>query len=186
MLKVDVAELVKIKEELSVSIASLKESRDANAALSEALRVTELNLKKVEQERDTLRAYSEGVKKNNEKLLVDVRELEQSLSEATLAHDEAVFEKAQVEIELTELKDYVLDLHKESFGQAVRQAVFLYDIPEKNDMDPDKDVFNDRLVPIGEIPTAADNAAPATENDDDNSTGGEERDGREDGAGDED
>jgi len=180
-----VAELAKIQEELSISTASLKESRDANAALGEALRVAELNLKKVEQERDALRAYSEGVKKNNEKLLVDVRELEQSLSEATLAHDEAMSKKAQAEIELNELKDYVLDLHKESFGQAVRQAVFLYGVPEKNDMDPDKDVFNGCLVPIGEIPTTADNVAPAVENDDDVPVGGEEGDGG-DGAEDED
>jgi len=98
VLKGGVPELAKIKEELSISTASLKETRDANAALGEELRVAELNLKKVEQERDALRAYSEGVKKNNEKLLVDVRELEQSLSEATLAHDEAVFEKVQMGI----------------------------------------------------------------------------------------
>jgi len=120
VLKGGVAELPKIKEELSVSTVSLKESRDANAALGKALRVADLNLKKVEQERDALRAYSEGVKKNNEELLVDVLELEQSLSEATLAHDAAVSEKAHMEIELNKLKDYVLDLHKESFGQVVR------------------------------------------------------------------
>jgi len=86
MLKGGVAELAKIKEELSVSTHSLKEACDANVALGETLRTAELNLKKAEQERDALRAYSEGIKKTNEKLSADVRELEQSLSEATL-HD---------------------------------------------------------------------------------------------------
>ena len=155
MLKGGVAELAKIKEELSTSNQSLKESRKANTALGEALRIAELNLKKVEQERDALRAYSEGVKKSNERLLTDVRELEQSLSEAILAHDEAVSEKEQLEIELNDLKDYVLDLHMETFGQVVRQAVFLYSIPEQNNLDPDKDVFNGCLVPIKDIPTVA-------------------------------
>jgi len=179
VLKGGVAELVKIKEELSVSMASLKESRAANAVLGEVLRVAELNLKKVEQERDALRAYSEGVKKNNEKLLVDVRELEQSLFEATLAHDEAVSEKAQMEIELNELKDYVLDLHKESFGQAVRQVIFLYGVLEQNDMDSDKDVFNGRPVPISEIPTVADDAAPARGDEGDNAAEGDAVEGGE-------
>jgi len=104
VLKGGVAELAKIKEELSVSTNFLKEARDANVALGEALRTSELNLKKVKQERDVLRAYSEGVKKTNEKILADVRELEQSLSEATLAHDDTVSENAQMRIELNELK----------------------------------------------------------------------------------
>ena len=92
------------------------------------------------------------MKKSNERLSTDVRELEQSHSEATLAHDKALSEKAQLEIELNELKDYVIDLHKEAFGQAVRQVVFLYGVPEQNDMDSDKDVFNGCLVPIKDIP----------------------------------
>jgi len=60
VLKGGVAELAKIKEELSASNQSLKESREANTALGEALWTTKLNLKKMEQERDALRAYSEG------------------------------------------------------------------------------------------------------------------------------
>jgi len=103
------------------------------------------------------------VKKTNEKLLEDVRELEQSLSEATLAHDEAVSEKAQMGIELYDLKDYVIDLYKESFGQAVRQVIFLYDVPEQNELDPDKDVFYGRLISIKEIPTTVEDPAPATD-----------------------
>jgi len=67
-----VVELAKIKEELSVSTTSLKEAHDVNVALGEALRTTELNLKKVEQEQDALRTYSEEVKKQNERLLTDV------------------------------------------------------------------------------------------------------------------
>ena len=133
---------------------------DVIVALGEILRVVELNLKKVEQERDAQQVYFEGVKKTNEKLSVNLRKLEQSLSEATLAHDEAMSEKAQMRIEINELKDYVLDLHKESFGQAVYQAVFLYGVLEKNDMDPDKDIFNGRLMPIKEIPTTAQDPAP--------------------------
>jgi len=164
VLKGGVAEQAKIKEELSISNNSLKEARDANVALGEALRTAEFNLKKVEQERDALRVYSKGMKKANEKLSADVHELEQSLSEATLTHDDAVSDKAQVEIELNELKDYIIDLHKESFSQAVRQAVFIYGVPEQNEMDPDKDIhkdiFNGRLVPIKEIPTADEDAAP--------------------------
>jgi len=68
VLKGGVAELGKIKEELSASTSSLKETRDVNVALGEALRTAELNLKKAEQEREALRAYSEGMKKTNEKL----------------------------------------------------------------------------------------------------------------------
>ena len=68
--------------------------------------------------------------------------------------------KAQLEIELNDLKDYMLDLHKEAFTQAVRQAVFLYGVPEQNDMDPDKDVFNGCLVPIKDIPTTAEDPTP--------------------------
>jgi len=160
VLKGGVAELARMKEELSASSQSLKESREANSALGEALRTVEMNLKKVEQERDALRAYSEGVKKSNERLSTDARELEQSLSKATLTHDEAVSEKAQLEIELNDLKDYVLDLHKEAFSQAFRQAVFLYRVPEQNNMDPDKDVFNGCLVPIKDIPTVAEDPTP--------------------------
>jgi len=112
------------------------------------------------------------------RLSTDVRELEQSLSEATLAHDETVSEKAQLEIELNDLKDYVLDLHKEAFNQAVRQAVFLYGVLEQNNMDPDKDVFNGCLVPIKDIPTTAEDPTPKeTDRQDD---GGEEEE--EDGA----
>jgi len=161
VLKGGVAKLTKIKKEFSVSNSSLKEASDANVALGEALRATELNLKKAKQERDARRVYSEGIKKTNEKLSADVRELEQSLSEATLAHYDAVSEKAQVEIELNELKDYIIDLHKESFSQVVRQEVFIYGVPEQNEMDPDKDIFNGRLVPIKEIPTADEDAAPS-------------------------
>ena len=59
----------------------------------------------------------------------------------------------------------------------------MYGVPEKNDMDLDKDVFNGRLLPIGEIPTAADNPTPAAEKGDDNPAGGEEEgEEREDGA----
>jgi len=58
VLKGGVAELAKIKEELSASTQSLKEAREANTAPGEALRTAELNLKKVKQERDALRAYS--------------------------------------------------------------------------------------------------------------------------------
>jgi len=163
MLKGGVAELAKIKEELSATTTSLKEARDINAALGESLKTTELKLKKTEQERDGLRAYSKGVKKTNEKLLEDIQELEQSLSEATLAHDEAVSEKAQVGIKLNDLKDNVIDLHKEAFGQAVRQAIFLYGVPEQNELDPDKDVFDGRLIPIKDIPTAAEDPTPATD-----------------------
>jgi len=159
VMKGGVAELVKIKKELSASTASLKEARDANVTLGDALRTAELNLKKVEQERDALRTFSEGLKKQNDKLLTDVRELEQSLSESTLAHEEILAEKAQLGIEMNELKDYILDLHKESFDQAVRQTVFLYAVPEQNEVDPEKDVFNGRLVPIKEIPTAPEEAA---------------------------
>jgi len=164
VLKGGVAELAKVKEELSAT-TTLKEARDVNAALGESLKTAELRLRKVEHERDALRAYSEGVKKTNEKLLEDVRELEQSLSEATLAHDEAVSEKAQVGIELNDLKDYVIDLHKEAFGQAVRQTIFLYGILEQNDLDPDKDVFDGRLIPIKDIPTSAQNLTPAADKD---------------------
>jgi len=163
MLKGGVAELAKIKEEMSATTTSLKEARDINAALGESLKTTELKLKKTEQERDGLRAYSKGVKKTNEKLLEDIQELEQSLSEATLAHDEAVSEKAQVGIKLNDLKDNVIDLHKEAFGQAVRQAIFLYGVPEQNELDPDKDVFDGRLIPIKDIPTAAEDPTPATD-----------------------
>jgi len=63
VLKGGVPELARIKEELSTSNQSLKEIREVNTALGEALRTVELNLKKVEQERNALRAYSEGVKK---------------------------------------------------------------------------------------------------------------------------
>jgi len=156
VLKEGVVKLAKIKEELSASTRSLKEARDANVALGEALRAVELNFKKVDQERDALRAYYKGVKKTNEKLSGNIRELEQSLFEATLAHDEVVSEKALMGIELNKLKDYVIDLHKETFGQAVRQAVFLYDVPKQNNMDPNKDVFNGRLVPIKEVLAAED------------------------------
>jgi len=78
-----------------------------------------------------------------------------------------VSEEAQMGIELNELKDYILDLHKESFEQVVRQAVFLYDVLEQNDMDPDKDVFNGRLMSIKEIPTAPDESAAADKGDND-------------------
>jgi len=177
VLKGGVAELARMKEELLASSQSLKESREANSALGEALRTAEVNLKKVEQERDALRAYSEGVKKSNERLSTDVRELEQFLSEATLAHNEAVSEKAQLEIELNDLKDYVLDLHKEAFSQVVCQAVFLYGVPEQNDMDPDKDVFNGFLVPIKGIPTAAEDPTPKETNRQDDGGEEEEKDG---------
>jgi len=165
VLKGGVVELAKIKEELSATTTSLKEARDVNAASGESLKTAKLRLRKAEQERDALWAYSEGVKKTNEKLLEDVRELEQPLSEATLVHDKAVSEKARVGIELNDLKDYVIDLHKEAFGQAVRQAIFLYGIPEQNDLDPDKDVFDGRLIPIKDIPTIAEDSTPGIDKD---------------------
>ena len=75
-------------------------------------------------------------------------------------HDEVVSEKAQLEIELNDLKDYVLNLHKEAFSQAIIQVVFLYGLLEQNNMDSDKDVFNGCLVPIKDIPTAARDPTP--------------------------
>jgi len=75
-----VAELAKIEEELLATTTSLKEARDVNAALGESLKIVELKLKKAEQERDAMRAYSEGVKKTNEKLLEDVRECQHPIS----------------------------------------------------------------------------------------------------------
>lgn len=86
-----------------------------NGVLGEAFKGAENSLKKVEQERDALKAYCEGLKKENEKLSGKIRDLEQSLSEATLAHDEAVSEKVQMEIELNKLKDCVPIVHTESF-----------------------------------------------------------------------
>jgi len=46
----------------------------------------------------------------------------------------------------------VLNVHTKSFQQVVPQAVLLYGILEKNEMDPDKDVLDGCLVPIEEIP----------------------------------
>ena len=73
----------------------------------------------------------------------------------------------------------MLDLHKGAFSQAVCQAVFLYGVPEQNDMDPDKDVFNGCLVPIKDIPTVAEDPTPKET--DRQGDGGEEE-GEEDGA----
>ena len=73
------------------------------------------------------------------------------------------------------MKDYVIDLHKEAFGQVVRQGV-----PEQNNMDPNKDIFNGCLVPIKDIPTAAEDPTPKeTVGEDD----GEEEEEEGDGAG---
>jgi len=62
-----------------------------------------------------------------------------------------VSEKTRLELELNDLKDYMLKVHSQFFKQAICQAVLLYGIPEQNEMDENKDVYNRRLVSIEEI-----------------------------------
>jgi len=52
-------------------------------------------------------------------LASDLKDLKQNLTEVTLVHDDATLEKAQLELEMVELKDYVLVVHFERFNQAV-------------------------------------------------------------------
>jgi len=84
--KGEVAELAKIKKELVATSSSLKAALEANIAQGEVL-------KKVEQGRDAIRAYCEGLKKEKEKLLGEVKDLELTLSEVTLAHVDVVSQK---------------------------------------------------------------------------------------------
>ena len=79
--------------------------------------------------------------------------MEQSLTEATLAHDNVVLEKVQNEIELVELNDYVLTTFSKSVNQVVRQVILLYGVPSDQKLDSGKDVYEGQLVAIEDICT---------------------------------
>jgi len=148
-------EILKLKKELATSANSLKVVLDANSVQAD-------KLKKVESERNSLRMKCEELTKEKEKLFSDLTGFEQNLGEATLAHDKAVSEKVQMELELIELKDYVLTVHSEGFNQAVRQAILLYGVPVENELDSGKDVYSGRLVSIDDISSVAIEAPPTT------------------------
>lgn len=95
------------------------------------------------------------MKKERKRLSKGLKSTEDNLAKATSAHDEAMSETIQMELELNKLKDYVLTVHSQSFRQVVHQAVLLYGVPEHNEMVKNKDVYNGQLVPIEEIPTPA-------------------------------
>lgn len=83
----------------------------------------------------------------------ETKKLEQSLTEATLAHDNVVLEKVQNEIELVELNDYVLTTFSKSVNQVVRQVILLYGVPSDQKLDSGKDVYEGQLVAIEDICT---------------------------------
>jgi len=118
--KGDVAELAKIKKELFTSTSCLKAALKANAAQGEARR-------KSEQEKEALKAQCNELKKEKKRLSRKVRDLESTLSEVTLTHDDVVSKKVQMEMEFNEMKDFVF---------TVRRAVLLYGVPERNEKDP--------------------------------------------------
>jgi len=77
--------------------------------------------------------------RKKERLTVELKRAEGNLAEAAFTHDGTVSEMVQLELEVNELKDYVLIVHSESFWQVVPQAVLLYSVPEDNEMDENKD-----------------------------------------------
>jgi len=83
-----------------------------------------------------------------------LKSAKENLVEATAAHDEAISEKVQMEMELHDMKDYVLTVHSQSFQQAVCQVVFLYGVLDENEIDENNDIYNGQLVPIEEIPAS--------------------------------
>jgi len=58
----------------------------------------------------------------------EMKEVEERLAEMTLAQDEAASQRAGLERELADLKEYVLDIHVKGFNQVVHQAIFLYGV----------------------------------------------------------
>jgi len=135
------SEVAKLKKELVTWSDSLKVALDANSVQGEAFR-------KAESQREAFKATFEASKKEKKHLSTQLKGIEDNLAEAASVHNEAMSEKVQLELEVNELKDYVLTVHFESFWQAVCQAILLYGVPEENEMDENKDVYNGQLMPI--------------------------------------
>jgi len=139
------SEVAKLKKELAASNESLQTALDVNTTQGEALQ-------KAESDREVLRSQLEASKKERDRLSAELKSTKETLAEATAAHDQEVSTRVQLQAEVNDLKDYVLSVHSGAFRQAVRQAVLLYGVPENNDMDENKEVFNGRLVPIKDLP----------------------------------
>ena len=83
----------------------------------------------------------------------DLKKVEDNFAEAILAHDEVASEKVRLDLELADLKNCVLNVHSQTFKQAIRQAVLFYGIPKDNELDENKDIYNGQLMPIEDIPS---------------------------------
>jgi len=82
-----------------------------------------------------------------------MKELEGRLIEMTLAQDDVVFAKADLEQKLANLKEYVLSMDAGGFNQVVHQAILLYGVStNENEFDLGKDIFQGQLVAIDNIP----------------------------------
>ena len=99
-----------------------------------------------------LRSQLEASEKERDRLSTELKNTKETLAKATAAHDQEMSTRVQLQAEVNDLKDYVLSVHFGAFRQFVRQAVLLYEVPENNNMDENKEVFNGHPVPIKDLP----------------------------------
>jgi len=83
----------------------------------------------------------------------NLKKAKENFAEDISAHDEVASKKAHLDLELADLKNCVLNVHSQTFKQAIRQVVLLYDTPEDNELDENMDVYNGQLMPIEDIPS---------------------------------
>ena len=65
-----------------------------------------------------------SLEKSENKMDANMKELELSLIEMTLAHEEVVSGKQNVEVKLRKFQKYVLGARGEGFSQAILQTTF--------------------------------------------------------------
>lgn len=103
--------MARLTKELASSSDSLKVALDANFVQGKALR-------KAKAERETLRVKLEASERKVRELTAELKKSEDNFVEGTSAHDKVISEKTWLEMELNDLKDYVLKVHSQSFKQA--------------------------------------------------------------------
>jgi len=102
------SEVAKLKKELAVSNESLQTALDANTTQGKALQ-------KAESDREVLRSQLETSEKERDRLSTELKNTKETLAEATAAHDQEVSTSVQLQVEVNDLKDYVLSVHSGAF-----------------------------------------------------------------------
>jgi len=160
LMKKDGENVEKLKADLENSASSLKFALSANIELvgrnkdlKQQLVQAKAEIGMLQERCSVAKMKEEQSNKRATDLRGKVEELEEEVASLKACRDEDGRLMAQLDQQLAELQDHVIEQHDKGFELAVQQAAFFYKIPtDDRNFDNRKAFFNDKLLPLCEIP----------------------------------